>query len=64
MMSIEAITIIKPKNSFQYSSGTPLSRPSGFMNGAYNMLYEENKSLKVIIPTFSLDKPSTKVVLN
>ena len=56
--------IIKPKNSFQYSSGTLLSRPSGFMNGAYNMIYEENKSLKVIIPTFSLDKPLTKVVLN
>ena len=56
--------IINPKNSFQYSSGTPLSRPSGFMDGAYNMIYEGNKPLKVIIPTFSLDKPLTKVVLN
>jgi len=56
--------IIHPKNSFQYSSGTPLSRPSGFMNGIYNMIYEGNKSLKVIIPTFSLDKPLTKIILN
>ena len=52
--------IIKPKNSFQYSSGTPLSKPSGFMHGAYNMLCEGNKTLKIIIPTFSLDSPLNK----
>ena len=56
--------IIEPQNSFQYSSGTPLSKPSGFMNGTYNMLYEGNKTLKVIIPTFSLDKPLNKIILN
>lgn len=56
--------IIEPKNSFQYSSGTPLSKPSGFMNGIYNMIYERNKPLKVIIPTFSLDKPLNKIILN
>lgn len=56
--------IIKPQNSFQYTSGTPLSKPSGFMYGAYNMLYEGNKTLKVIIPTFSLDSPLNKIILN
>ena len=56
--------IIEPKNSFQYSSGTPLSKPSGFMNGIYNMIYGKNKPLKVIIPTFSLDKPLNKIILN
>ena len=56
--------IIKPQNSFQYSSGTPLSKPSGFMYGTYNMLYEGNKTLKVIIPTFSLDIPLNKIILN
>ena len=56
--------IIKPKKSFQYSSGTPLSKPSGFMNGEYNMICEQNKSFKIIIPTFSLDSPFKKVILN
>ena len=45
--------IIKPKNYFQYSSGTPLSKPSGFMHGAYIIcLCKGNKTLKIIIPTF------------
>lgn len=56
--------VIKPKNSFQYSSGTPLSKPSGFMNGEYNMICERNKSFKIIIPTFSLDSPFKKIILN
>ena len=56
--------IINPKNSFQYSSGTPLSKPSGFMNGEYNIICEQNKSLKITIPTFSLDSPLTKMILN
>ena len=56
--------IIEPQNSFQYSSGTPLSKPSGFMNGTYNMLCDGNKTLKVIIPTFSLDIPLNKIILN
>ncbi|MBH88071.1 MAG: Co2+/Mg2+ efflux protein ApaG [Pelagibacterales bacterium] len=56
--------IIEPKKSFQYSSGTPLSKPSGFMKGEYNMICGQNKSLKIIIPTFSLDSPFKKVILN
>lgn len=56
--------IINPKNTFQYSSGTPLSKPSGFMNGTYNMIYKGNKPLKIIIPTFSLDIPLKNIVLN
>jgi len=28
------------------------------------MLYEGNKTLKVIIPTFSLDIPLNKIILN
>jgi ApaG protein len=56
--------IINPGNFFQYSSGTPLTKPSGFMNGTFDMIYKDNKSLKVIIPTFSLDSPSKKIILN
>ncbi len=56
--------VINPGNSFQYSSGTPLTKPSGFMNGTYDMIYQGNKLLKIIIPTFSLDSPLKKIILN
>lgn len=56
--------IIKPKNYFHYSSGTPLSKSSGFMGGEYKMICNGNKYLKIVIPTFSLDSPLKKIVLN
>lgn len=48
---------------FTYTSGTPLSTPSGFMRGTYEMQDENGDHFFVEIPTFSLDSPyySTQV---
>jgi len=55
---------IKPGESFEYSSGTPLKKPSGFMFGNYRMINEKNESFLIDVPIFSLDIPSIKKILN
>jgi ApaG protein len=55
---------IKPGESFEYSSGTPLNKPSGFMFGNYRMINEKNESFFIDVPIFSLDIPSIKKILN
>jgi len=55
---------IKPGESFEYSSGTPLNKPSGFMLGNYRMINEKNESFFIDVPIFSLDIPSIKKILN
>jgi ApaG protein len=55
---------IKPGESFEYSSGTPLNKPSGFMFGNYKMINEKNESFFIDVPIFSLDIPSIKKILN
>ena len=49
--------ILKPGTSFEYTSGTPLSTPSGIMAGTYQMKPTEGDCFDVTIPTFSLDSP-------
>lgn len=50
--------IIKPKDSYKYSSGTFLNTGSGIMKGYYTMLKtSQNKEFLVEIPIFSLDSP-------
>ncbi len=49
---------------FEYTSGTPLSTPSGIMSGEYTMETEEGEEFTVEIPAFSLDSPHQLVVLN
>lgn len=50
--------VLEPGGSFEYTSGTPLSTPSGFMTGRYHMqLIPSGAPLDVAIPTFSLDSP-------
>ncbi len=50
---------IAPGDAFRYTSGAPLSRPSGIMRGRYLMQDqgEEKFLFSVTIPTFSLDSP-------
>lgn len=55
---------IKPGESFEYSSGTPLNKPSGFMFGNFRMINEKNEPFFIDVPIFSLDIPSIKKVLN
>ena len=56
--------ILNPGEKFEYTSGTPLSTPSGFMGGYYEMETNEGKKFDVIIPQFSLDSPFIKNNLN
>jgi ApaG protein len=49
---------IQPGESFEYTSGTPLDTPSGFMRGLYHMVVPASgESFDVEIPAFSLDSP-------
>ena len=49
--------ILKPGGAFEYTSGTPLKTPSGFMMGSYKMEKRNGYSFNVSIPPFSLDSP-------
>jgi ApaG protein len=51
---------IKPGETFEYTSGTPLKTTSGIMQGYYSMLVENGEKIKIGIPTFSLDSPYEK----
>lgn len=48
---------IKPGEAFQYTSGVPLSTPSGIMTGEYEMALEDGEKINVSVPAFSLDSP-------
>ena len=56
--------ILNPGEKFEYTSGTPLSTPSGFMGGYYEMETNAGKKFEAIIPQFSLDSPFIKNNLN
>ena len=50
--------VLDPGESFEYTSGTPLATPSGFMRGTYHMVATETgEAFDVAIPSFSLDSP-------
>jgi ApaG protein len=51
--------ILEPGERFEYTSGVPLTAPSGVMRGHYLMLTDTGQSLKITIPAFSLDCPLT-----
>ena len=55
---------IRPGESFQYTSGCPLSTPSGMMKGSYGMINAQGQGLDVIIPAFSLDSPYDRHSVN
>ena len=56
--------VLKPGGAFEYTSGTPLSTPSGIMVGSYEMEAEDGSHFDVEIPAFSLDSPHQPVRLN
>ena len=56
--------ILQPGETFRYTSGCPLSTPSGIMAGSYRMVDEDGRSFDVTSPTFSLDSPAVRRVLN
>ncbi|HUZ66385.1 MAG TPA: Co2+/Mg2+ efflux protein ApaG [Beijerinckiaceae bacterium] len=56
--------VLNPGDTFRYTSGCPLTTPSGIMTGTYRMLDEEGEPFDIVIPTFSLDCPTLKRTLN
>jgi ApaG protein len=56
--------MLKPGESYQYTSGAPLNTPSGMMGGAYQMESESGERFDIEIPTFSLDRPGQGGLLN
>ena len=56
--------ILKPGEYFEYTSGAPLSTPSGLMMGTYQMENNDGKLFDVSIPAFSLDSPHQSIQVN
>ncbi len=56
--------VLKPGQSFEYTSGTPLGTPSGIMVGSYQMESGNGEKFDIKVPAFSLDSPSQPVRLN
>ncbi len=56
--------VLGPGESFSYTSGCPLTTPSGTMQGSYLMETADGETFDAEIPAFSLDIPRTKRVLH
>ena len=56
--------VLKPGESFVYTSGCPLSTPSGIMVGTYQMQNERGEFFSIAIPAFSLDLPDAPRTMN
>ena len=56
--------VLRPGESFEYTSSCPLTTPSGFMVGDYEMETKNGENFLVRVPAFSLDSPQQPVRLN
>ncbi len=56
--------LLKPGESFTYTSGCPLNEPSGVMVGHYGMADADGDVFEVDIPAFSLDSPDGRRTVN
>jgi ApaG protein len=56
--------LLRPGESFEYTSGVPLPTASGFMTGSYGMVTEDGEPFDIAIPTFSLDSSESGRTIN
>ncbi len=56
--------VLNPGDDFEYSSGTPLATPTGFMTGIFQMLDAAGQRFAVQVPAFSLDGPQGQGVVH
>jgi ApaG protein len=56
--------VLKPGERFSYTSGCPLSTPSGIMVGTYQMETDTGERFSIAIPAFSLDLPNARRTVN
>lgn len=55
---------LNPGDSYQYTSGCPLTTPSGIMVGRYTMRSDGGALFDIDIPAFSLDTPGQSRTVN
>jgi ApaG protein len=56
--------VLKPGETFEYTSGVPLPTPSGFMLGTYGMVTSDGERFDIEVPAFSLDSAHAKHTIN
>jgi len=56
--------VIRPGETYQYTSGCPLPTPTGSMVGRYRMAVEGGAFFDAAVPAFSLDLPTARRVVN
>lgn len=49
--------VMRPGEAYAYTSGTPLTTPSGIMSGSFGMQNTLGELFDVAVPAFSLDSP-------
>jgi ApaG protein len=49
--------LLRPNESFQYTSGTAIATPVGTMRGSYQMIAEDGRQFDAPIPEFTLSMP-------
>src|SRR5471032_2711377 len=54
---IGAQPLLKPGESFEYTSGTAIATPVGTMRGSYQMVAEDGAQFEAPIPEFTLSVP-------
>ena len=54
--------LLKPRESFQYSSGCRLRTPSGTMHGSYFFVAEDGERFDSEVPMFVLDDGTRRVL--
>ena len=54
---IGAQPLLKPGESFEYTSGTAIATPVGTMRGSYQMVAEDGTQFDAPIPEFALSVP-------
>lgn len=56
--------VLRPGDTYEYSSGTPLGTSSGFMAGIFQLIDTAGRRFAVRVPTFSLDGPEPRGVVH
>jgi ApaG protein len=51
--------VLKPGESFEYTSGCPLTTPVGSMRGTYQCVADDGTAFEAMIPEFVLSMPRT-----
>lgn len=51
--------LLKPGETFEYTSGCPLATPVGTMSGSYQMVADDGTRFEAVVPEFLLSMPRT-----